>query len=395
MRQPKRETRCRVLYVNHVGQVSGAEASLVSLLSHLRTDRYLPMAAVPVEGPLQSFLREHISIVERLPALRLHDTKTLSELLRQGGRLLKHRASLGGVIRRTHPHIVHANSLTAAMSATTWSLGMPPVICHVRDITFPKIVAQWVVGGAEAIIAISESVKKALLEAAPEAASKIHVIYNGIDSNLFKPTRPRAEVRDLLGVAPDQPLIGSVGQLVPWKRHDLFLDAAADIAASMPQATFIIVGADVFGEHPDYVASLREKAERLGFGQRLIWAGYRDDVPNLLAAMDVLVHTAEAEPLGRVILEALCVGTPCVAIDADGPAEIIRNTESGLLVEPDQHAIAEAAITIITKVRLAQALADAGKRRVATDFSAEQTARATEQLYLDIHQRPSRRRWPI
>ena len=353
------------------------------------------MAAVPVEGPLGSELREYASIVERLPVLRLHDTKAVSELLRQAGRLLKHRACLGGVIWRTHPDVVHANSLTAGMSATTWSLGMPPVICHVRDITFPKIVAQWVVGGAEAIIAISESVKKALLDAAPEAARKIHVIYNGIDSNLFKPARPRAEVRDLLGVAHDQPLIGSVGQLVPWKRHDLFLDAAAAISTSIPQARFIIVGADVFGEHPDYVATLREQAQRLGVGNRLIWAGYRDDVPNLLAAMDVLVHTAEAEPLGRVILEALSVGTPCVAINAGGPAEIIQNMQSGLLVEPEQHDIAEAAVTIITRPRLAQALAEAGKRRVATDFSAEQTARATEQLYLEIYQRRSRRRWPI
>ena len=395
MQQLKHDERCRVLYVNHVGQVSGAEASLVSLLSHLRTDRYEPMAAVPVEGPLGSELREHASIVERLPVLRLHDTKAVSELLRQAGRLLKHRVCLGGVIWRTHPDVVHANSLTAGMSATTWSLGMPPVICHVRDITFPKIVAQWVVGGAEAIIAISESVKKALLDAAPEAARKIHVIYNGIDSNLFKPARPRAEVRDLLGVAHDQPLIGSVGQLVPWKRHDLFLDAAAAISTSIPQARFIIVGADVFGEHPDYVATLREQAQRLGLENRLIWAGYRDDVPNLLAAMDVLVHTAEAEPLGRVILEALSVGTPCVAINAGGPAEIIQNMQSGLLVEPEQHDIAEAAVTIITRPRLAQALAEAGKRRVATDFSAEQTARAIEQLYLEIHQHRSRRRWPI
>jgi L-malate glycosyltransferase len=395
MQQPTHDSKCRVLYVNHVGEVSGAEASLVSLLSHLRTDRYVPMAAVPMEGPLHSLLREHTSIVERVPALRLHDAKVISQLLRQAGRLLKHRTCLGGVIRRTHPEIVHANSLTAGMSATTWSLGMPPVVCHVRDTTFPKIAAQWVVGGAEAIIAISESVKRAILDAVPEAAQKIHVIYNGIDCKLFKPARPRAEVRELLGVAQDQPLIGSVSQLIPWKRHDLFIDAAAEIAASIPEARFIIVGADVFGEHPKYVAALHEQARRLGIEKRIIWAGYRDDVANLLAAMDVLVHTAEREPLGRVILEALCVGTPCVAVNAGGPAEIIQNMQSGLLVEPRQHDFAEAAITIITKPRLAEAFAAAGKVRVATDFSAEQMARTIERLYLDIQQRRPHRKWPV
>ncbi len=395
MRPREADTPCRVLYVNHVGEVSGAEMSLLTLLSHLQTDEFEPIAAAPRQGPLHALLDKLNITTQHLAPLRLHKTRNPLALAGQAGALMVRRIQLGRIIQRTHPDIIHANSLTAAVSATTWSIGMPPVVFHARDITFPERAIQWASSGAEAIIAISESVKKAVVEVAPEAADKIEVIYNGIDREQFRPQKPRGATRQMLRLEDDELLVGNVGQLVPWKRQDMFLDTAAVIASQFPQARFIMVGADMFGEHGDYVASLRTKAEELGLAKAVIWAGYRDDVADLMAAMDVMVHTAEVEPLGRVILEALCVGTPCVAVNANGPAEIIEHLESGMLAEADAQSLADAAIAVLSKPRLAEALAEGGKARVAQDFGAEQMARSTEQLYLRVRSRKLSRRWPI
>ncbi len=385
----------RVLYVNHVGEVAGAEMSLLTLLRHLQSDEFEATVAAPRQGRLHALLDGINITAEHIPPLRLHRTRNPLRMARQAAAVLTRRIQLGSIIQRTQPDLLHANSLTAAIAATTWSYGMPPVVLHIRDLNFPRRAMQWTSSGAAGIIAISECVKQAIVEAAPEAADKTEIIYNGIDREEFRPDRTRAEVRQMLGLGEDALLVGNVGQLVPWKRQDMFLEAAAAITTRLPQARFIIVGADMFGEHPEYVAGLRAQAHQLGLGRAVIWAGYRDDVANLMSAMDVMVHTAEAEPLGRVILEALCVGTPCVAVNANGPAEIIENLESGVLAEADGQALAEAAVTVLSKPRLAQALAEGGQTRIAEEFSAEQMAPRTEQFYRRVQGQKLSRRWPI
>lgn len=394
--QPQRaDHRCRVLYFNHVGELSGAEASLMTLMSNLSPDRFQPQVVAPADGPLRATVARRDIPYHTIPLTRMGPTANPLGMGARLARLLVRRVQLGGIVQGVRPHILHANSLTAGVIATTWSFGMPRVVLHVRDLQFPRQAMQWAAGGAEAVIAISECVKTAVTDTVPEAADKTQVIYNGIDPDQFRPTRSRSQVRAMLGVGEDELLVGNVGQLVPWKRHDRFLEAAALIASELPNARFIVVGADLFGEHHNYVAALHAQADGLGLLKPVIWAGYRDDVPDLLAAMDLLLHTAQDEPLGRVILEALCLGTPCVAVDAAGPSEIIRNLESGMLSRPDAQSLATAAVTVLARPRLAAALAQAGKDRVMQSFSARTMAEQTEKLYIEILARKPARRWPI
>lgn len=393
--QGTRDGPTRILLVNHVGQIFGAENSMLSLLSQIDRERFEPALAAPGEGELRSAAREIDVPVKLMPPLRLHRTINPFSLLSQGVRLLWCRTILGGIVRDFRPHIIHANSLISGLEATTWRFGMPPVIYHARDLSFPPTVLEWVVTGSAAVVAISRSVREAVVEAVPDAADKTEVIYNGIDPEQFKPERPPDEVRATLGVAENAPLFGTVGQLVPWKRLDLFLQAAAQITEDLPEARFVIVGADLFGENTEYVKSLHETADELDISDSVIWAGYRDRVAELMNAMDVLIHTAEQEPLGRVILEAMAVGTPCVAVDSAGPAEIITDLENGRLVEACPEALAEAAILTVTRPRLAESFAAAGRERIRRDFDATTQARKMEELYLSVKSRRDTQGWGI
>ncbi len=386
MQRPPTEGASQILYVNHVGEVSGAERSMLALIDHLRPGQYEAVLAAPMSGALCGEAAQRHLRFEHLPPLRLRRHPASAAMLSAMG-IVGHRFRLGGIVQRVSPAIVHANSIAAGLSATTFSPGMPPIITHVRDLAFPPSAMQWVASGSHTVIAISECVRQAIIAAAPLAADKVKVIHNGIDAESFRPRRTAqgiAELRRLLRTGPDELLIGNIGQLVPWKRQDLFLETAAEIVKSLPNARFAVVGADLFGEQADYVDMLHERANELGIGERVIWVGYRDDIADIMAAMDLVLHTAEHEPLGRVILEAMCVGTPVVAVDANGPAEIIEANVSGLLGAPEPRSLAMNAVRVLSNGVLAENLVRGARERIVKEFSAEGTAKQVQFLYMHV-----------
>ena len=189
-------------------------------------------------------------------------------------------------------------------------------------------------------------------------------------------------MRRELGIPVDAPLVGTVGQVIPWKRQDVFIEAAAGIVAHVPRCYFVVVGADLFGEHAEYVRELRSLAEMLNVADRVAFTGYREDAASLLASLDVLVHPADGEPLGRVLLEAMCLGVPCVAANSCGPAELIEDGVSGLLVAPgDVTGVAREVLSLLSRPGTARRLGEAARKRVGEEFSAGRMARLTEGLY--------------
>jgi glycosyltransferase involved in cell wall biosynthesis len=265
-------------------------------------------------------------------------------------------AELREIIRRKEIDLVHANSLVAALIATSRNLGVP-VIWHARDLRAPAAPVKQVLAKVSAVIAISGAVEHWVRGFVPTA--HVHLIYNALGPDDRHVTHPRAKVREDWEMAPHTPLLGNVGQLVPWKRQDLFLRAGAQVLQQVPEARLVIIGSDLFNEHREYVQGLHALAAELGIASRVLWIDHADDMPSALAALDVLVHTAEREPLGRVIMEAMAVGLPTVAFDEVGPAELIENGETGLLVPPDDiSALAAAAVRVLTDPTLAVHLHD-------------------------------------
>jgi len=371
----------RVMYVNHVAEVSGAEGSLLALVSKLDRRRFEPVAAVPV-GPLSRELEEQGVQVGSVPGYRARRPRGLLQMIGAGVRL----RILAGHIRRVGEELecdlVHANSLLAALASIMACGGVRPVIWHARDLRAPRRAERWVIARATRIVAISTAVVDHLLEVGPAAREKTTLVHNGIDPESFRPTRPREQVRAELGAEPGTLLVGTVGQLVPWKRQDRFIRMAAAVPRTVPNARFVVVGADLFGEHPDYVQSLHDLAAELGVAGRIVFTGYREDMPNVMSALDLLVHTAEEEPLGRVLLEAMCLGVPCVAPDSGGPAEIIEDGVSGALAaEDDGEGFAREAGALLLDDERRRAMSKAAIERIRGEFSALRMAQLTEEVY--------------
>jgi glycosyltransferase involved in cell wall biosynthesis len=202
------------------------------------------------------------------------------------------------------------------------------------------------------------------------ATDSAPVIYNGIDADTFSrvdDTDIRA-LRRRLGLPEHAWLAGLFGRLAPWKGQHIALDALA----RLPDAHLVLVGAPLFGEDA-YAQRLHEQAAVLGLADRVHFAGFQDDVPAWMKAMDVIVHTStEPEPFGRVIVEGMAAGRPVIATAAGGVTEIVRHGRNGWLVKPaDPRALADAIGALHADPALAQRLATQGLADAKTEFSVE------------------------
>lgn len=373
----------RVLYVNHVGVCGGAEKSLLRLLENLEPRQVEAHVAAP-EGALAVAVRHLGPPLSIIPECRLRRPQTCWQAITALGAFRRYCRSLRRACRVLQPDLIHANSLIAAWAAVR--VTRLPVIWHCRDLQSPPRIMQIVRRRVARVVAISKAVAAHIAATAPEGAP-VSVIYNGFSVADVHVTQRRSQVREQWEMAPETPLVGCMGQLVPWKRQDALLRAMPEVLARVPKARLVMMGSDTFDEHPDYARSLHALAEELGVAGHVVWAGFVEHPADALAALDVLAHPAEQEPFGRVVLEAMALGVPVVAISQAGPAEIIEHERSGLLVPPDDPAaLAEAIVRLLSDDELREAISD-GARIRASHFTASATAARVLELYHEVLQR--------
>lgn len=180
------------------------------------------------------------------------------------------------------------------------------------------------------------------------------------------------------------PLVGIVGRLEEWKGQKIFLRAAALVATSHPDARFLVVGGALLGWEGDYPLRLQRLAKELGIDERVYFAGHQDDVYPWFDAMDVVVHASSAEPFGLVIVEAMALGKALVASDSGGPAEIVEQGTSGLLVGHGDHAAMAKAVADLLSDPARRARMGRAACERAAQFDESVTAERFSHLLAEI-----------
>lgn len=370
----------KILYLDHAPLLGGAERSLLVLLRHLDRERFEPLLACPPDSTLA---QEAGKLGVRVAPARMPVVRGIRNPLALTLRLWGGAAALARLIRHERVDVVHANVMRAAIyGALAARLSGASFVSHVRDIHRERLFVQAAGTLARAIIVTSRGVGAALPQ---RFASKTHLIYNGIDLEEFDPQLgdPLA-FRRSLNVPEDSPLVGNVGWIAPWKGQDSFVEAAALVAQEHPQARFVIVGGLADPVHAPYFEKLRNEARKL-LGERLIFAGERRDMPQVMAALDILAHCARDEPFGRVLIEAMAMAVPVVAMASGGVPEIVAHGETGLLVPPGNvRALAEAISGLLRHKERRQDMGVKARQRSKERFDARQTARKIEEVYLSL-----------
>lgn len=213
---------------------------------------------------------------------------------------------------------------------------------------------------------------------------KTRVIHNGVDLSALASSAPAdsaALVRQELNIPAGAPVVLAVGTVAPRKGYDTLARAAQQVLARAPATVFLVAGAEL----ADYAPGLRALIASLGLQDAFRLLGPRSDVPRLLAAADVLVHSARQETFGRVLVEAMALGKPVVATRSGGPAEIVIDGETGFLVPVDQpDALAQGLLSLIKDPALCARFGEAGRRRAAEHFSVAHFAAEVERVILAV-----------
>jgi glycosyltransferase involved in cell wall biosynthesis len=309
---------------------------------------------------------------------------------------LAQQARLARHIHRRQIQIVHAYNFYGNVFAIPPArLVAPVVIASIRDrapylTAMQKRVQRYACQFADRILVNADAVKDWLVADGYDP-SKIVVIRNGVDLSRFSAAPARERIRQELGLDPTTPLVAVVSRLTGLKGLEQFLEAAAALNPRYPDARFLVVG-ETSPHNREYLPELKQMAERLRIGHRVIFTGLRSDVPALLSSVDVSVMPSLNEALSNVLLESMAAGAPTVATRVGGTPEALVDGVSGLLVAPgDSTALAEAIARLLDDSAFAAALGGAARTRIANQFSVERMVHATEDLYTDLLARKQRR----
>jgi len=405
-----------VLLIEHSIGVSGSTISLCTLLRRLERKRYEPCVvfartaqreyllgsgAPPTDARVivwRNGLKStrlgrafYGMALRRGQPLRRLLTGLLS-LLDIAFVMLPYTLRLYWLARRRRIALVHHNNGVEPRSVLVARLLRVPLVVYQRGEEWHSRTARALARMVTLYVANSEATKQDLVDLGV-AAGRIRVIYPPVDLDRFNPDLAAGRQRAELGVGMGEPCFGIFGTLLEWKGHHVFLKAARLVMDEVPSARAFVIG-----EAPErgqaYRDELRRLVHDLGIADRVVFTGFREDVPELMQLLRVIVHASVTpEPFGRVIAEAMAMGKPVVATDAGGPREIIQDGSDGCLVPPEEpEAMARAIIRFLTDTEHAEQVGRGARRTVEARFSAEAHARLVEQVYAEVLTRPSRPR---
>lgn len=229
------------------------------------------------------------------------------------------------------------------------------------------------------IIAITPQVREELVELHVAPLGKIVEISLGLDLAPFRDGPDRLAARARLGILPDEPVVGLVARLVPIKDVLTFLKAMAWLVEHFPRLVVLVVGD---GEER---AVLEAAAAQLRIGTRCRFLGWRADLADLYAAMDVLALSSLNEGTPVSVIEAMAAGRPVVATAVGGVPDVVLDRQTGLLVAPrDPEALASAVRLILSDRQMAETLGKEGRNRALTHFDVKRLIADIESLYAEL-----------
>lgn len=290
---------------------------------------------------------------------------------------------LAGHLRLGRTDVLHAHKFGSNVWGTAIGrlAGVPVIIAHEHSWSYVgqpvrRILDRQLVGRAsDAFLAVSNEDRRRMIEIERIDPRDVLVMPNGI-----APKRPSGrDIRDELGIPPDVPLIGTVGRLYTEKAPHILMHAVARLVGEFPQLNVLVVG-----DGPEHarVATLVDVLRITG-AVRLL--GLRDDVPDILAALDVAVSSSRREGSPLSILEYMGAGLPTVATAVGGVPDLIVDGVHGRLVAPGEPAaLADAIAELLREPELAREMGRRARERQRSEFELELLVRRLERLYEDL-----------
>ncbi|MGB3612997.1 MAG: glycosyltransferase [Elainellaceae cyanobacterium] len=366
----------KLLFLDQSSNLGGAELCLADIAYPYRHNS---LVAVFNEGPFPDYLRQRQIPVQTLIDDTIQVQKSSGALagIKSLNRLLPLILKVSQLSRSYD--LIYANTQKAlVVGAIAGVLSRRPVVYHLHDIVSPdhfsatnRRIIVGLANRARLVIANSHASKEALVEAGGRE-DHVHVVYNGFCSQTYAVSQSdRAALRESLQIEDDQFVVGHFSRLSPWKGQHVLVEALKQVPEHV---VALLVGDALFGED-DYVQQLKAQIKASSLQHRVKFLGFRTDIPQLMAACDLVAHTSTApEPFGRVIVEGMLCHRPVVAANAGGATELIDHGQTGWLTPAgDVQTLAEVLLSCCGKREDASRIAHRGYLKACQRFSLEHT----------------------
>ena len=377
----------RIVYVIGTLDRGGSERQLIELVTRLVRIRFEPhVCCLSAGGELEKELESAGVPVTIIGFRGFTIFRHFWKVCREVWRLVTY-------LRRVRPCIVHGYLFWAyVLGAWTARLARVPIVVSSR-----RSLGQFKAGKTHYLamerlanaltdvwIANAEAVRADAIRQEKLLPDRIVVIPNGVSPFDNGLPMDRQEIKDRLGIPTQARVILTVSNLIPYKGHEVLLEAASRVIRDLPDALFLWAGDGLI--RPE----LELKIQRIGLTGAIRVLGVRADVADLLRISELYVHPSYQEGCPNAILEALAAAVPVVATEVGGVPEIVVHEETGYLVPPrDSDRLASAILQMLSESEQARAMAERGRADVLNRFSMERMVLATEKLYETLLDRGS------
>ncbi|MEW6443436.1 MAG: glycosyltransferase [bacterium] len=370
--------RIHVAHLLGGGIVCGASQYALELMQGLERDSFRVSFVILKDGPLSAELERRRVPVHVLGKRRTGDPLALSRVvrvLREKGVDLVHthtsNSNLYGILGSFFVPACRAVATLHAYYAEVNAEAIP-----LRILLKPGYrVDRFLLGRTAGIISVSRSIRDRIAADGLDP-ERITVIPNGIDVEACRARSDRAAVREELGVGPGEVLVGTAGRLAAVKNQALLLEAAAAVVSDVPGLRLAI-----FGDGPRE-ESLKGLAARMGIAARVLFPGWKEDLPRYLSGLDLFALPSRSEVAPFVLLQSMALGIPVVATRVGGVPEMVLDGETGLLTEEGNAQEMAAAVRLLARdPERRRAFGSRGERLVRSRFSRASMLEATAAFY--------------
>jgi glycosyltransferase involved in cell wall biosynthesis len=367
------DKRLRVLMLVDSLLPGGAERLVATLATRLDRTRFRTAVCVSRTMP------KHSPLIDDLRAARV----PILSLDRSSRRSLRAWWPLVRYLRRERVDILHSHMFGSSVwgAALATALRVPVLVAHEQGFTFdgqrlrPFLDRELVARAADALVVVSDEDERTMRKVARVPPRKLRLVRNGV----VVPAPSGNDVRAELGIHADAEVVGAIAVLRPEKALDVLVEAAALLAREFPRLRVLIAGGG-----PEETR-LRSLVRDRDLGGTVSLLGLRSDVPDVLAALDVVVLSSDREGTPLALMEAMGAGKPIVATRVGGVPDLVEDGVHGLLVPPrDPRALADAVARLLRDPRLRSRLGDRARERQRSEFDIHVVVQRVEALYEEL-----------
>jgi L-malate glycosyltransferase len=370
----------------------GAEKNLLQLVKGLDRNRYSPSILCLHHGKLLDEIRSDGIEGRELGIERVYGMRGIVEAARLFAYLRRRRID---IVMTYHESSDFWGSIVARLS------GVPVVLSNRRDMGYKlkphHILAYRLLNRLfDRIVVVSEAVRETVALRQKVPWHKLVTVYNGVDTNIRQLEQPdKDRLKESLGLEHrDWLVVGSSGSLRPVKGHRFFIEAAAKVTRRFPNVYFLSVGSS---DDTPYLRELQQLARSLGVEKNFVFCGHRNDVLQVVQAMDICVNPSISEGMSNAVLEYLACGKPIVATRVGGNPEVIEDGVTGILVTPgDSASLAAAIVSLLQEPETRGRMGAAGRKAAEQRFACSTMIKSIDRLYtylLDERGRTKRTLW--